>query len=240
MERALARRTDALVVVTPFDRLQGLAMGIGRPDQYRLIRSGIDLETPRLGRFRRHEIRAELGIDGRFAIGTVGRLAEQKDLGTLIDGFARAELETAVLVLIGEGPERRALEVRAREAGVDGRVLFSGGRHDAAELVAGLDVFALTSRWEGLPRSLVEAIAAGVPVVATPVGGVTELVRPEETGTLVAPCDPAELATALRDQLERPFHFRRLAACASAEIGPFSVDSMREELASLWFDLAQR
>jgi glycosyltransferase involved in cell wall biosynthesis len=243
LERALARMTGALVVVTPLDRAQGLAVGIGRAHQYRLIRSGVDLSAPRRGRDRRAEIRAELGIAGCFAVGTVGRLVAQKNLGTLIDAYAMARTGIGPgrgrLVLVGDGPERAYLEARARAAGLGDDVLFCGHRCDAAELVAAFDVFALPSRWEGLPRALVEAVAAGVPVVATPVGGVAELVRHDQTGTLVPVADVAALAEAMRDHALRPGRYRCQAARAEAGIDGYSQERMRDDLAQLWFDLAR-
>ena len=245
LERALARSTGALVVVTPLDRDQGLAVGVGRADQYRLVRSGVDLSAPRRGRDRRARMRAELGMAGCFVVGTVGRLVAQKDLRTLIDAYAMSTTSPGIgggrgrLVLVGDGPERVELEARARAAGLGDEVVFCGHRADAAELVAAFDVFALPSRWEGLPRALVEAVAAGVPVVATPVGGVAELVRHGQTGTLVPPADAAALAEALRDHARRPGRYRCQAARAEAGIDGFSQERMRDALARLWFDLAR-
>ena len=244
LERALARLSDALVVVTPLDLEAGLAKRVGQAGQYRLVRSGVELEQPRLGRQRRDELRHELGLDDRFVVGTVGRLAAQKDLGTLVEGFAaiveRSDgfARDAVLVIVGEGPDRESLERLAESAGVHSRTVFVGHRDDAAQLVAAFDVFALTSRWEGLPRTIVEAMAALVPVVATSVGGVGEIVRDEETGILVAPGGAAEVARALGRLWADPDLGRRLAASAEHAVSEFSADRMRRDLGRVWSELA--
>ncbi len=244
IERLLALLSDALVVVTPLDIDQGLANRIGRRDQYRLIRSGVELDRPRAGHQRRDELRAELGIGDRFVVGTVGRLAAQKDLGTLLDAFGAAAgrdadfARDAILVIVGDGPDRRQLEHRAEEAGIGARAVFLGQRSDAAELIAAFDAFALTSRWEGLPRTIVEAMAASVPVVATSVGGVAELVRDGETGILVAPGATNAIASALRRLYHDPDLARSLATRAAAEVDAFSAQRMRHELGRMWSELA--
>lgn len=238
LERRLAGWSDALVVVTPLDARAGLAAGIGRPEQYRLIRSGIDLDQPRSGRQDRVAIRAGLRLSDQFVVGTVGRLAGQKDPLALLAGFAWADLPHSHLVIVGEGPLRADLEAAITAAGLDSSVTLLGQRPDAARLVASFDLFALTSHWEGLPRSLVEAVAAGVPVVATPSGGVPEVVRSGETGTLVPRSDPAALAEALTDLHARPDHRALMARAAEAEVAQFSVDAMRRELRALWRQVA--
>lgn len=237
-ERALAPLARALVVVTPLDAEIGRRRRIGRPDQYRLIRSGIDLEPSlRAGRDR-SRIRAELGVDDRFVVGTVARLARQKDLSTLVEGFAAARLDEGVLLVIGDGPLRADLMKQASSLGLDSQVRFLGARPDGARLLAAFDAFALTSRWEGLPRALVEAQAARVPVVATPVGGVAELVRDGETGLVVPVGRPDAVATALRAIADDPESAARRAVTATAGIEAFDVGRMQTDLADLWRDVA--
>ena len=166
-----------------------------------VIPTGIDLSlfTPE----GRDAARAALGLapDER-AIGTVGRLVPVKGHADLLAAFAQLA-QTERLVVIGDGPEMAALRAQARSLGLGTRVTFLGHRDDVADLLPGLDVFALPSHAEGLPRSLLEAQACGVPVVATQVGSVAEAVCPE-TGHLVPPGDPDALANALALALAAP------------------------------------
>lgn len=234
VERLLARRSAALVVVTPIDAETGLANGIGRPEQYQVVRSGIDLAGPRRGRAERGRIRSEYGFDGRFVVGTVGRLAAQKDLATLIRGFAKADVADGLLVIVGDGPDRADLETLAAELLDRDRYRFLGARPDAARLVAAFDAFGLTSRWEGLPRTLIEAVAAGVPVVTTPVGGIREIIVHRSTGTLVDVGDEAAVAAALVDLVDGPDDAQRQAVRAAEGIERFSAETMRSDLIALW------
>jgi glycosyltransferase involved in cell wall biosynthesis len=237
-ERGLAHLSRALVVVSPVDAETGLAHGIGRPEQYWVVRSGIDLSQPRSSASRRGAVRAELGWTGRFVVGTVARLAPQKDLATLIGGFAQARMPGGLLVIVGDGPQRQALETLASQSGAGDRICFLGQRHDAVRIVAGFDIFALTSRWEGLPRSMVEAAAAGVPVVATGVGSVPEVIRPGQTGTLIPVADPGALAAVLTSVATHPAGIHRMAQRAASEVEMFSAHKMRSDLARLWFEVA--
>jgi len=137
-------------------------------------------------------------------IGTVGRLEAVKDQGTLLEAFVRLrDLDPQAfprlrLVLVGEGSLRAELEARARTAGVAEQVWFAGARDDIPELLRALDLFVLPSRAEGISNTIMEAMATGLPVVATAVGGNDELVRDGETGRLVPAEDPEAMARALQ------------------------------------------
>lgn len=150
--------------------------------------------------------------DGRPVIGSLGRLHEQKGYDVLIR--ALAELPDARAVIVGDGPDRPALEALAGQLGVADRLELVGWRDDAREWLASFDVFTLPSRYEGFPLSIVEAMLAGTPVVATDVGSVPEAVLHGETGLLVRPDDPAELAEALRELLDDDERRRTLASAA--------------------------
>ncbi len=146
-------------------------------------------------------------------IGSVARLEEQKGLQLLIEaapGILQAH-PTARFVLVGDGTLRGELERQVREAELDDHFLFTGQRDDVPELVASFDVFALPSFFEGLCYAVIEAQAAGVPVVATPVGGIPENVIEGETGILVPPRDARALSDAVKRLLDNPAEGRRLA-----------------------------
>jgi glycosyltransferase involved in cell wall biosynthesis len=128
---------------------------------------------------------------------SVGRLRAPKDFLTLVRAVALLEPGSVRLRIAGDGPDRAALAGEIEHLGLGEMVELLGTRTDVAELLAAAHVFVLSSDSEGLPMSVLEAMAAGVPVVATAVGGIPELVADGETGRLVPPRDPAALAAAL-------------------------------------------
>jgi sugar transferase (PEP-CTERM/EpsH1 system associated) len=140
---------------------------------------------------------------GPFVIGTVGRLQDVKDQATLIDAFAllcaqRPQARNDLrLAIVGDGPLRERLAQKAQDAGVFDLVWFAGARNDIPELMRSFDVFALSSIAEGTPVTLLEAMACGVPVVATNVGGIPEVVQDGVNGALVPASNPQALAEAL-------------------------------------------
>lgn len=169
-----------------------------------IVRNGIDAWAFRPAR-ERSVVRAELGIaDGRRVIVMAGRMTPQKGWDVLLEAAARlAPARTDLAwVLVGDGPLRPALTRRAAELGV--AVRFTGARSDMADILGCADVVVLASRSEGLPFTLLEAMALGKPVVATRVGGVPEVVEDGRTGRLVPRDDPAALASAVAGVLDAP------------------------------------
>jgi glycosyltransferase involved in cell wall biosynthesis len=126
------------------------------------------------------------------------RLAPPKDLLTLLEALAASGLERYRLRVLGDGPDREPIEARRDELGLRGRVELLGARDDVDAQLAGADAFVLPTLWEGLPISILEAMAAALPVVASQVGGIPEEVLDGHTGLLVPPSDPVALAAALR------------------------------------------
>lgn len=242
LERLLARRTTALVVVGESDRAAGLARGIGVPSSYHVIRSGVDVDRFRLTPGRRAAIRTALGVpEGVPLVGTVGRLAAQKDPEAFVamaHGVHRARPD-ARFVVVGDGPLRTAIEQAIAQQGLDGVVTLLGERDDVEQLLAALDVFVLTSRWEGLPRAVVEAMAAGVPVVASAVGCVADVVRHERTGLLVPAGDGPGFSAAVTRLLDDPTLRARLAAAAQPMVDEFSATAMVAGHEALYEQLAR-
>jgi glycosyltransferase involved in cell wall biosynthesis len=130
-------------------------------------------------------------------VGTVGRLDYQKAPEDFVSAIARLRRDDVYGVWIGDGPLRSSVTDQIRRLGLESRVTLLGERSDVPELLPGLDVFAMASRYEGLPCALVEAMTFGLPVVATAVNAVPDLIVPGETGLLVPPQRPDVLATAL-------------------------------------------
>jgi glycosyltransferase involved in cell wall biosynthesis len=193
--------------------------------------NGIDPGAPPVAADR-ERARREVGLaPDLFVVGTVARLDPVKDLATLIEAFAalRRGLPGAVLLIVGDGPEREHLEELARARNLSGSVLFSGHRSDARELLPALDLYANSSLTEGVSLTIVEAMAASLPVVATRVGGNPEVVLEDRSGALVAPRDAGALARALQalaDDAER----RRIWGVAGRRVVEerFSFERMLE------------
>jgi glycosyltransferase involved in cell wall biosynthesis len=198
VERLAARWTDRIVAVSELDRAKGLAAGIASAERYSVIHELNDLEPfLRAAARDRESARARLGVapDARL-IGTVGRLSDQKDPSTFVQTAAAvaAEVPEARFVWVGHGPLLGQAEQLAADAGLGERFLFTGARSDVAEILPSFDVFLLTSLWEGMPLVIPQAMACGVPVVASTADGNRELVRDGDNGLLAPPREPARFA----------------------------------------------
>jgi glycosyltransferase involved in cell wall biosynthesis len=181
--------------------------------------------------------RRRLGIDGAGpVIGTVGNFTAKKDHAGLVRAFARlaAGDPGAVLVLVGAGPLEDDLRAQVDAVGLAGRVVFAGSRGDVPDLLAAFDVFVLSSRYEGLPIALLEAMAAGRACVATDVGGVPEVVTDGVDGVLVPPGDPDALAAALAAVAGDADRRATLGAGAEQRAADFRLDAAVACLAAVY------
>jgi glycosyltransferase involved in cell wall biosynthesis len=242
LERLCARWCDTLVVVANVDREDGLAHGIGRPAQYRLVRSGIQIEVYRDVATTRAEARARLGIPASaLVVGSVGRLSPQKAPLDLLEGFAALARERADahLAIVGDGPLRDEVEARVAALGLAGRVHLPGLRRDVPELLRAFDVFALASRWEGLPRVFPQAMAAGLPIVATRVDGAADAIEDGATGRLVEVGDAAGLGCALIELAGDPDRRRAMGERGRARVEEFSAARMARRLEGIYAALAE-
>ncbi len=177
--------------------------------------------------------------DGRPIVLTVERLDEQKGHRYLLE--AAAQLPEAQFVLAGDGPLRSVLEAQAQALGVQGRVKFLGYRTDISDLLAACDMFVLPSLYEGLPLSILEAMAAGKVVIATHIGGTDEAVIDGETGLLVPPGDPAALVAAIRSVLNDHVLAQRLAAAGRIRVEQeFSIGAMVQQATAVYDELLAR
>jgi glycosyltransferase involved in cell wall biosynthesis len=192
-----------IVALSGDERDAGLAEGVGRREQYRVIPNGVRLERFALPRSP---------VRGRILM--VGRLAPPKrpDLALRALASVRRTIPEAELHVVGDGPLRREAESLMGQLGLDGAVCFLGNRDDVPQLLAEAECALLASDYEGCPLAVVEAMAAGVPVVATDAGGTGELVRPGHTGALGPKGDATGLATALREVLADPATAAELGA----------------------------
>ncbi len=217
IERALARVTDRIITLSPRLRQAILGMGIGRPDQVQVIPLGLDLDPFLRVSSGPADLRTTLAIPlGAPLLGIVGRLVPIKDHPTLFQALTLLEAGSSAphLVVVGDGERREPLRRLAHQLGLASRIHFLGWRTDLQAILGELDMVICCSRNEGTPVALIEAMAAGIPVVSTDVGGVGDLVVQGETGWLVPPDDPPALAQAVQRLLEDPALRRRLAAAA--------------------------
>ena len=164
---------------------------------------------------------------------TVARLDQGKGHADLLD--AARLVPEALFVFVGDGPERASLESKARELGVADRIVFLGERQDVPALLACADLFVLPSLSEGLPLSVLEAMAADVPVIATAIPGVDEVITHGRTGLLATPNAPASLASAILLICTRPEEGRVLASAAREHVrAAFSTERMVARVASVY------
>lgn len=241
IERWLGRRTDCLLTVSESVRGELLRLGLGPPERLRVMPLGLDLDRFLACEARRGELRAELGLgEGAALVGIVARLVPIKAHEVFLEAAARlaALLPESRFLVVGDGERRPALEAEARRLGLGDRVRFLGWRRDLDRIYADLDVVVLTSRNEGSPVSLIEAMAAARPVVGTRVGGVPDLVEDEVTGRLVPSSDAPALAEAVRALLADPTRRRELGqAGRRAVVAPFGAERLLADMDRLYAEL---
>ncbi|THJ24582.1 MAG: glycosyltransferase [Nitrospira sp. CG24E] len=221
VERVLSAITHRLIALTEAERQDHLDRSVGNPGRFAVVPSGIDRE--RFGRAR---------IDGKqqpdwfgcpsdaLVVGSVGWLTDIKGHEYLIAAIAKLKQDfpSLHLVIIGSGNRQNALLQQAESAGLRDAVHLLGHREDIAVCLAGMDLFVLPSLNEGMGRALIEAMAAGLPVIASRVGGIPAVISHERTGLLVSPGDASALAEALRRFLDRPEWAKQLGVAASRSV----------------------
>ena len=203
-----------------------------------VIHNGV--EIPLLPPDTREQARLELGLpQDALVCGAVSRLDPVKGIDVLILAFAQVlASHAAYLVIVGEGPERQHLESVAQESGVSDRVIWAGYRADVPQQLPAFDVFVQPSLHEGLPNTVLEAMAAGLPVVATAVGGTPELVVNGKTGLLVPPGDPAALVGAITALLENPEARGSMGQAGRRRVKQrFTVEEMVQKIEQLYEDM---
>lgn len=223
---------DSVVVVSANVRDFCLSH-IGLPaDKLVVIYNGVDLPNNRLA--LQEESRAELGLPLDVPIvGAVSRLDPVKGVDVLLQAFA--SVEDAHLAIVGDGPERVPLAVLADDLGVSNRIHWAGHRRDVPRLLPAFDLFVQPSLHEGLPNAVLEAMAAGLPVVATAVGGTPEVVDDEVTGFLVPPRDPQALAQGLRALLHNSDLRRKMGRAGRDRVEQyFSLKQMVKQTQALY------
>lgn len=198
LEKWLMRRTDAVVASAASVREFYIEQVKADPSKVEVIYNAVDwsqLQTT----MSREEFRTSVGVPQDAPVaGIIARLTQQKAHQVLFDAIAHdAGLAKLHLLVVGDGELRSQLTAKAQTLGIQDRVHFLGARRDLGNILASIDLFAMPSFWEGLPLSMVLAMGAGLPVVASRVAGIPEVVKDGVSGLLVTPGDTAELAAAL-------------------------------------------
>lgn len=228
VEVLVGRITRRFVVVSEADRRIALRYRVARPERVRVVHNGV-ADTP---------WRADPGAGGIPTIAMVARMAPPKDHLLLLQALAEVPAPFRLL-LVGDGPDRARIEAAIRRLGLEDRVHLAGVSEAVPKLLAGAQVAALVSRQEGFPLTVLEAMRAGLPVVASDVGGVREAVEHGTTGLLVGRADRAGLASALNRLLVDPSLRRAFGeAGRRAYERRFTADRMVAETEGVYRELA--
>jgi glycosyltransferase involved in cell wall biosynthesis len=235
IERYVASLTDALITVSESGKQEVLDRKLAPPEKLTKIYSGVDLNRFTARSASRTKLCRMLGLDpSRPVVGTIGRLSIQKaplDFVQAAKIILRQKPEVQ-FVLVGDGP----LAAAVREAiGSESRIMMLGFRDDVPEMLALLDIFVLSSLWEGLGRALTEAMVMGLPVAATAVNGVLELVTHKKTGMLSPPREPVRLAENIMWLLDHPEEMREMCARARERVmQSFGAERMVQQIEELY------
>ena len=244
VERVTSGWSDLVVTCSEAVRRYAIERHRLSAARVRTLRNAIEVPMALPGAEARAAVRRDLGAGAdEILIATLGRLDEpKKGLATFLEAAARvaAAEPRARFCLVGEGPARTALERRARELRLEGRLSLAGERRDVFQILSGVDVFVQPSLWEGFGLTVIEAMAAARPVVASRVGGVPEVLRDGIDGLLVPPGDPHALAQAILRLARDPDLAARLGAAGRARAcSEFGIDGLVEATMRIYDELLE-
>ena len=237
IERRLGRVTDYFMAAGTMTAADAVRLRIAPPDRIRAFATvPIGDGIGPVDAMRRSEARSRLGLPSDAkVVGTVARLDDQKSPRDMVAAIAALRRPDVYMVWVGEGELRRETERLIASRGLTERFLLLGHRTDVADLLPAFDVFAMSSLFEGLPCAIVEAMVCGLPVAATAVNSVPEIVIAGKTGLLARPADPASLSRAIGYLLEHPDEATAMAAAARTVIGDrFRPEALGTDLMEIY------
>jgi glycosyltransferase involved in cell wall biosynthesis len=244
LEKVTAIITTKIVCVTSLDIEKGIKKGIGHRNQYTIIRSGIDLKKYLNGTISKNIIRKSLNInDNEFVIGTVTRFSLQKSPLDTILSFSdviNKGYKHAKLIMVGDGPLLNDSKILTQKLSLTEKIIFTGIRTDIPEILKSLDVFVLSSLWEGLPRVIIQAMASGIPVIATNIDGNSEIIKNGISGILTEPKQPIQMSDAIIHLIENPNDRVNFVENAKQHLIEFDENKMVEETQILYQKLISR
>jgi len=230
------------ICVSPRDREKALRYGIGHFDDYIIIRSGVEFSEFRAARGTGKEARRRLGLPVEAeVVGSVMRFCPEKAPDLFVEA-AEKILERkpgTLFVLVGDGPQFPGTKRLIHSRGLSDSFILTGSRNDVVNILPAFDVFLITSRTEGLPRALLESLAAGVPVVSTDVGGIHELLGEGRNGVLCDEGDIEGLVDGVCSLLDSPGLASKLLSSVDSDIEPFSAETMVRDLYEVYTRLAE-
>jgi glycosyltransferase involved in cell wall biosynthesis len=239
LERFCARYTSRIITVSKPDIQKGLEYRIGRKDKFTLIYNGVDLE-----KFRQPvnelQVRMELGLSPQCKlVGMIGRLDKQKNPLDFIRTAAIVSKSYADVqfLIVGDGSLRTECEVLIDKLNLKDRIILAGYRNDVARILPGLTVVAMSSLWEGLPLAFLEAMSAGKAIVANDIDGTSDVVIEGETGFLVPPHQPEQMAERILFLLNNDGICKAMGLLAQQRSNDFSVQRMTGQIESLYREL---
>jgi glycosyltransferase involved in cell wall biosynthesis len=241
LERLAASFSNSIITVSNRDIEKGLAARIGSRQQYHLIRSAIPLDEFDPSNFEHNAVRQELGIpDDAVVIGSIGRFSPQKNpLDWIrIAGEINRAADNVHFLLVGDGPLRSEVEMMLKSEGLWERTTLTGLRRDVPRLLSIMDIFLLTSLWEGLPRTIPQAMTMGIPVIANRVGGIPEIIQEGVTGYLCQPGDINKTVEVCMYLINHPMKRAEMGRKGCTSVGnEFSLDVMIDQISTLYEDL---
>jgi glycosyltransferase involved in cell wall biosynthesis len=244
LETLLAKVTTVLVAVSPEVRDDLVQLGVAPAEKFAVVRLGIELERRVASTVPRDEVRRRLGIPPElFVVGWIGRMTGVKQTQDLLAALAelRSNGIDAGLLVVGDGPDRAGFEQHAHDLGLVRHCLFLGYQEDVAPWYAAMDAIALPSGNEGTPVTVIEALAAGKPVVAYEVGGVPDVVRDGVDGFLVEPGSTSGLAARLAQLAADPELGRRLGEAGRQRVlERYGVGRLLDDIDRLYRDTMER
>lgn len=229
LERSAAPLADRIITVSGYDRSLAIAARIAPPEKLVTIHNAMPAVEHSAG---------AVGDADFVNIIMVARLDDQKDHGTLLNALAGLKQREWTLSLVGDGPREQEVRAEVERLGLTDRVHFLGLRRDVAELLSQAQIFTLVTNWEGFPRSILEAMRAGLPVVASAVGGIPEAVEDGQTGYVVPRDDTVALKERLAHMIDHPDERVRLGECGRRRFEErYRFERMAEETLAVYAEL---